>query len=114
MGQLRDAPPALSIGKTKNQNKNTAQKHRTKTKCLAAWLFQGLSFFAIETKAKVGYITTAPQGVEVCEIFENSAASNWQPANSQTKPKITILQPVADSNGVEWGKPDVKPGVEVG
>jgi hypothetical protein len=36
---------------------------------LAGWLCQGLSFFAVETKAKVGYIALAPQGVEVA-IFE--------------------------------------------
>jgi hypothetical protein len=47
-----------------------------KNKLLAAWLCQGMSFFAIEKKAKIDYITIAPQGAKVCKIFENLAAGN--------------------------------------
>jgi hypothetical protein len=47
-----------------------------------------MSFFVIEIKAKVGYVTAAPQGVEA--LFENLAVSNRLSACSQT------LRPSAD------------------
>ncbi len=84
------------------------QKHGAKTDCFSAWRLSRLVLFAVETKAKVGYVTAAPQGVEVRRSLKTS---DQQSAISRG---ISRLQPSADWDWVTQGLPKRLPRVTQG